>query len=262
MEAITYKLDQFEGPLDLLMTLIDKNKVNISDIPISLICDQYMEYINEAKNMDMEIASEFIVMASELMLIKSKMLLPKLNEDEEDPRAALADALLRYKQAKEAAAKMAPMYAAFGGRMVKETDEIPPDKKEISPQSVERLFFAMRHLIALNEKLEKAEETHFTPLISKPIVSVELKIIGIIDKLTKKGEATLRELLDNSESRADMIASFIGVLELIKIRKVLILDPDTEKSVHNDEMLLCLNPDAVDEDIEISKEFAITENEG
>ena len=99
MDAVTYRLDQFEGPLDLLLTLIQKNKVNITDIPISLICDQYVDYIAQAQKLDMEVASEFIVMASELMLIKSKMLLPKPEENGDDPRATLTDALLRYSQA-------------------------------------------------------------------------------------------------------------------------------------------------------------------
>ena len=105
METVTYRIDQFEGPLDLLLTLIQKNKVNIEDIPIALICDQYLEYIHAAQMLDMEVAGEFIVMASELMLIKSKMLLPRAEEDEKDPRAELADALLRYQQAKQAAQK-------------------------------------------------------------------------------------------------------------------------------------------------------------
>ena len=108
--TITYRLDQFEGPLDLLLMLIQKNKVNIIDIPIALICDQYLEYLKAAQDMDMEIAGEFIVMASELMLIKSRLLLPRVEEDEKDPRADLAEALLRYQQAKEAVAKMIPLY--------------------------------------------------------------------------------------------------------------------------------------------------------
>ena len=124
MDTVTYKLEQFEGPLDLLLSLIHKNKVSISDIPIALICDQYVEYLNAAEELNMDVASEFIVMASELMLIKSKMLLPKEEDDEEDPRAVLADALLRYSQAKEAAQKLAPLYAFYSGRMVKDTDEI------------------------------------------------------------------------------------------------------------------------------------------
>ena len=101
MESVTYRLDQFEGPLDLLLTLIQKNKVNISDIPIALICDQYVATIADAQRLDMDVAAEFLVMASELMLIKSKMLLPRAEEEGEDPRAQLTDALLRYQQAKD-----------------------------------------------------------------------------------------------------------------------------------------------------------------
>ena len=82
--VITYRIEQFEGPLDLLLTLIQKNKVNIEDIPIALICDQYLEYIKAAQDLDMELAGEFIVMASELMLIKSRLLLPRVTEDEKD----------------------------------------------------------------------------------------------------------------------------------------------------------------------------------
>ncbi len=243
MEALNYKLDAFEGPLELLLTLIDKNKVNISDIPIALICDQYMEYISEAKNLDMDIAAEFIVMASELMLIKSKMLLPKVNDDEEDPRAALADALLRYKQAKEAAEKMTALYAIYGGRMIKDTDEISTDKTDVADQDIEKLFAAMKHLIIQSTAMEKAEKTHFTPLIQKPIVSVELKIVEILDSLKKDGKASLRTLLSGSASRADLIASFMGVLELIKVRRILIEEDElTEDSIHGSDTVFYLNP--------------------
>ena len=107
-EQLTYRLDQFEGPLDLLLTLIGKNKVSITDIPIALICDQYMEYIAEAERMDLEVASEFIVMASELMLIKSKMILPHEEGTENDPRREIADALLLYQQAKLVAKELGP----------------------------------------------------------------------------------------------------------------------------------------------------------
>lgn len=250
MEALTYKLNDFEGPLDLLLNLISKNKVSIADIPISVICDQYMGYISEAKSLDMEIAAEFIVMASELMYIKSKMLLPKLEDDEEDPRAALADALLRYKQAKEGAEKMAPLYAIYSGRMIKDTDEITVDKTELLEQDVQKLYDAMRHIVMQMSVMDKAEKTHFTPLIQKPIVSVELKIIEMLDRLSKKPKLSLRELLENSESRADLIASFMGVLELIKTRRLLIEEDTLEEddSVHGAETVIYINPDFREEE--------------
>ncbi len=249
MDAITYRLEQFEGPLDLLLTLISKNKVSIADIPIALICDQYMEYIVEAQEMNMEIASEFIVMASELILIKSKMLLPRTEVEEEDPRATLADALLRYKQAKEAAVQLAPMYAYYSERMVKDTDEISVDKSYVADQSPLVLQQAIKRIIAYNNILERAQQTAFKPMISKPVVPVELKIVGILSRMNKGGgKATLDELLDDSVSLPDMIAIFIGVLELIKVRRILIDESEDESTdnMHGENTRFIINTNEAD----------------
>ena len=128
MDAISYRLDSFEGPLDLLLSLIHKNKMAIDDIKINIICEQYIEYIEEAQRLDMDIASEFLVMASELMLIKSKMILPHEEGTENDPRREIADALLLYQQAKLAAKELRPLYDEYSSRYVKDTDEVPPEK--------------------------------------------------------------------------------------------------------------------------------------
>ena len=248
MENITYRLDQFEGPLDLLLTLIHKNKVNIEDIPIFLICDQYMQYITEAQDMDLEIAAEFLVMASELMLIKSKMLLPRAEEEEEDPRKTLSDALLRYQQAKEAGAKMLPLYKIFCGREVKDTDEISPDKTFVADQDKENLYRAMRRIVDFNNAMENAAKTTFTPMISKPIVPVEHKIVQIVDKLQRKRVQSLEELISDSVSLPDMIAIFIGVLELIKIRRIILVEDDDIRESYGTETRFTLNADYVPED--------------
>ncbi len=226
MEPILYDLGSFKGPLDLLLSLIQKNKVDITDIPIALICDQYMEYIHAAERMDLDIAAEFIVMASQLMYIKSKMLLPRPEPEEEDPRAALADALLRYMQAKEGAAKLAKDYPRFSGRMVKDTDEISVDKTFVADQSVTSLALAVRRIIAYREEHPHAERVTFTPMIASPIVSVETKIVGILHHFETREEVSLSELIDDSVSLPDMIAIFLGVLELIKMRHLLLIDPD------------------------------------
>ena len=113
MQELTYKLELFEGPLELLLSLVNKNKMDINDIQISVICDQYMEYIEEAQKMDLDVASEFIVMASELMLIKSRMLLPHEEGTENDPRREIADALMLYQQAKLAAKELRPRYDEY-----------------------------------------------------------------------------------------------------------------------------------------------------
>lgn len=244
MDALSYRLEKFEGPLDLLLSLIQKNKVSIEDIPINLICEQYMAYIAQAQAMDMELASEFIVMASELMLIKSKLLLPKVQEDEEDPRAALAEMLIKYQQAKAAAKKLLPEYAKFSGRLEKDTDEISIDKTFVADQETESLLIAVRRIITYNENRPLPDREAFTPMISKPIVPVEVKIVGIINHMSRKRETTLSELLDDSTSLNDMIAIFLGVLELIKVRKILILGDDAgTSSIMGGEATFIINPD-------------------
>ncbi len=250
MEALTYRIEQFEGPLDLLLTLIHKNKVNIEDIPISLICDQYLEYIRAAQSMDMELAGEFIVMASELMRIKSSMLLPRLQEDEKDPRAELADALLRYQQAKEAAAKMVPLYQLYSGRMTKDTDEITVDTSYVADQQIQSLCLAVRRMIAANESRPKLEKQVFAPMIAKPIVPVEVKIVGILHHMTKrKKNPSMKELLSDATSLPDLIAIFLGILELIKVRKILI-EEDSEQStaIHGSETRFIVNDTPIQEE--------------
>lgn len=261
MDALTYRLDQFEGPLDLLLTLIQKNKVSITDIPISLICDQYMEYIVNARELDMDVASEFLVMASELMLIKSKMLLPREETEEDDPRATLTDALLRYQQAKEAAAKLTPMYAYYSGRMVKDTDEISIDKTFVQDQDVTSLCAAIRRIVAYNNALEKAATTTFTPMISKPIIPVEIKIVSIIKHIEKRGVASLSDLLCDEVTLPDMIASFLGVLELIKVRKILVQETEdnTENALLDASTRFIINDNA--DDIEPNNYDEIKEDE-
>ena len=246
--VITYRIEQFEGPLDLLLTLIQKNKVNIEDIPIALICDQYLEYIKAAQDMDMELAGEFIVMASELMLIKSRMLLPRAEEPEKDPRKELADALLRYQQAKQAAAKMIPLYQRFSGRMVKDTDEISIDTSYVAYQQVTALCLAVRRIIAANESRPKAEKQVFAPMIAKPIIPVDVKIVGILHHIEKKKKPSMKELLSDATSLPDLIAIFLGILELIKVRKILIEeDPDSYTVIHGSNTRFVINDAPVEE---------------
>ena len=244
MENMTYKLTDFEGPLDLLITLIEKNKYNILDIPIAAICDQYLEFIAEAHALDMEITTEFLNMASQLMVWKSEMLIPHEEEAEKPPRFDLSDILMRHQHMKEAAPKMHPLYAYFNSRMVKDTDEIAPDKTFVADQDPLALCAAVRRINAYRDAMERVK-TNFTPMVSKPIVPVEGKIVAILHTLNTFGTATLRELLEDAPSLADLIASFMGVLELIKVRKILMEEnEDEENSVHGEGTRFFLNPDA------------------
>ena len=251
-EQLTYRLDQFEGPLDLLLTLIGKNKVSITDIPIALICDQYMEYIAEAERMDLEIASEFIVMASELMLIKSKMILPHEEGTENDPRREIADALLLYQQAKLVAKELGPMYEQFSGRYAKGTDEVPPEKGlplDLDTELLTKALASVLRRLKIAETARKPADL-VNPLIKHRVVSVEDKIEEICALLEEHEEASLFFLLKDSDSRAELVARFMGILELIKLHRISITTVHcVEDVIEYDEtgleMKFMLNPDYV-----------------
>jgi segregation and condensation protein A len=170
-------------------------------------------------------------MASELMLIKSKMLLPKTQPEEEDPRAELAEALLKYQQAKAAAALLGKAYPIFSGRMVKDTDEISVDKTFVADQSVTSLCLAVRRIIAYREEHPVADKVTFTPMIANPIVPVEAKIVGILRHFEERERVSLTDLIEDSVSLPDMIAIFLGVLELMKMRRIVLAEDITEGSV-------------------------------
>ena len=254
-EQLTYRLDQFEGPLDLLLTLISKNKVSITDIPIAMICDQYMEYIDNAQKMDPDIASEFIVMASELMFIKSKMILPHEEGTENDPRREIADALLLYQQAKLAAKELRPRYDEYSGRYTKGTDDIPPEKGLPLNLHSDMLMKALGSVL---KRMKVAETTRkpvdlVNPLIKHKVVSVEEKIEEICELLEEQEEASLFFLLKDADSRAELVARFMGVLELIKLRRITIttvtvIEDVVEYNERGLEMMFRLNPDYVPEE--------------
>ena len=252
LEQITYRLDQFEGPLDLLLALIQKNKVSITDIPIALICDQYMEYLEEAQRMDLEIATEFIVMASDLMLIKSKMLLPHEEGTENDPRREIQNALLLHQQAKLAAEKLKPMYDDYSGRFVKGQDSVPPERGlplDLDPGLLVKALNAVLRRIKVAEALRKPQDL-VNPLIKRKVVSVEEKIEEICDLLEEHEEASLFFLLKDADSRAELVARFMGVLELIKIQRIKItsikvIEDVIEYEENGLEMMFALNPDYV-----------------
>lgn len=255
MESVTYRLEQFdfEGPLDLLLALIQKNKVNITDIPISLICDQYLAYIEAAQDLNMELTGDFIVMASELVRIKSKMLLPRPQEEEKDPRMDLQEALRRYQQAKEAAEKMAALYKVYSGRMVKDTDEVTVDTTYVADQQVTSLCLAVRRIIAANESRPKAEKAVFAPMIAAPIVPVEIKIVGILHHMEKKKETSMKELLSDAVSLPDLIAIFLGILELVKVRRILIDEGEYLDAVHGTNTCFSVNEKTPEEEEEERK---------
>ena len=252
MDEIIFRLDEFEGPMDLLLEIIRKNKYKITDIPISEICDQYLAYMAEAERQDLNLTSEFIVMASELLLIKSIILLPRTEEEVKYKKQELENALQIYQQAKAAAEDMRKLYEDYSGRFAKETDEIPPEKGfplGLDPALLARAMQTM--LNRMREAEARSNEKLLNPLVNRKTVSVEKRIEHIVARLTLKGEATMFALLADSEDRAELIASFLGILELIKIHRITLLEsPEDELAPPNgqdDGLMLrfTLNPDYI-----------------
>lgn len=224
--SLTFSLEEvFEGPLDLLLALISKNKVSIYDIPISLIFEQYMEYIDRMHMFNMEVASEFIVMAAQLMVIKSRMLLPPKDDGEEDPRAELVDMLLEYQKAKDAANELHERELTYSG-----TFEKPPEKIPDEPE------YSLRHDVRILEEafmrvyLRKREADELIPM-EEPIenlltatrqVSVGEKITTIVKEMKVGEKKTLCSLFFPAESKHELVAIFLAVLELIKSRRAVV----------------------------------------
>ena len=191
--------------------------MDIKDIKISLIFEQYMAYVETLQRMDMEIAGEFITMASELMLIKSKMLLPK---QEKDPREELVRVLMEYKSAKEAANWLSSREKDFAGRFEKDTDEIKPDKEILDTMDIHVLSKALeRMLLRMGEKREEKDESPIEkihPIIKKQIVPVSVKIVFVLRFMHRRGTAHFEELFESARSRSEIIAVFYATLELLK----------------------------------------------
>lgn len=227
MEQLTYKIETkietFEGPLDLLLSLIAKNKMNIEDIQISVICDQYMQYINTMQSLDINLSAEFIVMASELMYIKSKILLPKMNDDEEDPREELARALLEYQRAKEASSKLSGMYALYSGRMVKDTDEIRADRSYVAEHDVNLLSAALMRVMSNIEISDAEASEKIKPLISTKTVSVGSKVYSILRVLlTNGGRVNVLECFRGVTTKHELVATFMALLEMLRAGRITI----------------------------------------
>lgn len=239
-DELSFHLEIFDGPLDLLLSLISKNKVNIYDIPISLIFSQYMEYVENLQRLDMDVAGEFLEMASRLMLIKSRMLLPRASDSkEDDPRKPLVDALVEYRRAKEAAGLLSPLYSRFSGRFVKETDEVGIDRSFTADHDSALLIKAFERIF-LRQK--QAEEAHtdvprqtLQTIITKKIVPVPEKIFTIMRYLRRNGETAFEALLLATNSdRSQLITSFLALLQMIRMGRL------TARETENGEVYLAI----------------------
>ncbi|MBR2045713.1 MAG: segregation/condensation protein A [Agathobacter sp.] len=227
------KLQVFEGPLDLLLHLLDKNKVNIYDIPIVEITNQYMEYIAEMKRQDLNILSEFLVMAATLIDIKSRMLLPATGEEEdeeEDPRNELVQQLLEYKMYKCMAYELKDRQIDAARVMFKEPT-IPAEVLAYEePLNMEELVADVT-LAKLNEiykSIMKKQVDKIDPIrskygkIQKEEVSLEEKMAYLENYAMEHKYFSFRNLLEAQSSKVEIIVTFLAILELMKVGKIII----------------------------------------
>ena len=204
--------------------------MKIEDIQISVLCDQYMDYINAAQEMDIELSSDFLLTASELMLIKSRMLLPRNEEEEEDPRMALAAAMMEYQRAKEAAGFLRDMYAEYGMRMGKDTDEISPDKTYVADHDAALLSAALLRIMSEVRVSDEEAKEKFKPLLNKKTVSVAAIVENLAGRLQGGRKVRLHNFFQSAESRAEIVTMFLALLELLKSGMLLLLDESPEET--------------------------------
>ncbi|MBQ8592582.1 MAG: segregation/condensation protein A [Lachnospiraceae bacterium] len=235
--AISVKLQVFEGPLDLLLHLIDKNKIDIYDIPIVEITEQYLDYIKQMQTEDMNIMSEFLVMAATLLDIKCKMLLPaEVNEEgeEEDPRAELVQKLLEYKMYKYMSFELKDRQVDAGRNLYKE-QTLPPEVEQYrQPIDYEELVGDM-NLSKLHEIFKsviKKQEDKIDPIrsqygkIEKDEVNMDAKVLYVEDYIKIHKKFSFRQLLEKQNSKMEVIVTFLVILELMKVGKINIEQED------------------------------------
>ena len=223
------KIQHFEGPMDLLYHLVEKNDIDIFDIPIATVCEQYMEYLDAMKSLDMEIASEFLVMAASLVLIKTKMMLPGSRsgvdgDTEPDPREDLVVSLMRYKRCKLFAEELKVRREKYSGcrtRLPMTAKELGinqvPVKQEFSPEAFDK---AADDVCARNEVRFADISAKITHILRKDKLSVRQKMKNLIKTITGRGKMFFSELFagrkKDEEYKIDKIVSFLAILELVR----------------------------------------------
>jgi len=216
----TFRLEGFEGPLDLLLHLIQKNELDIFNIPIALITEQYLEYLRLMKVLNLDIAGEYLLMASTLLHIKSRMLLPKSSggeeEEEEDPRAELVRRLLEYQKYKQAAAELEKrplLDRDVFVRLVAGEPELEPEEERIEVNLFELLE-------AFRKVLERVKPETFHQVVLEHI-SVQDKIQEILTLLERENRSVaFHRLFPEQASRQVVVITLLAILELVKMRRI------------------------------------------
>lgn len=259
--GISYKLESFEGPLDLLLHLIEKNKVNIYDIPIATITDQYLEYVKHMEEESMDVVSEFLVMAATLLDIKARMLLPKeVNEEgeEEDPREELVARLLEYKTYKYMSMELKDM-ELDAEKIFYKSPTIPREVEKYEPPvDLDKLLdgVTLAKLQQIFQSVMRRQKDKIDPVrstfgtIRKEPVSLEQKIASVMGYARKHRKFSFRGMLSKQKDKTEVVVTFLALLELMKVGKIYL----TQENLFDDMMIETLEEEGAEEELEIQVE--------
>ncbi len=225
-QQISYKLEVFEGPLDLLLSLLSKNKLNIYDINLTLLCEQYLSHIDKMRENDIDIASEFLEMAARLVYMKTVSLLPK-HEEAEQLKEELAGELLEYEVCRQIATKLSTMTEGFN-YCVRCPEEIQVETKYQLVHGSGLLLDAYLSAVGRGMRKQPPPTTVFTKIVAKKVVAVSTKIVHVMRKLWNGKKMRINQIFRETNGRSELVATFLAVLELCKANRVKI-DGDGEE---------------------------------
>lgn len=227
MEDLEFHLDQFEGPLDLLITLIQKHKLDIQNISIVELVDQYMSIMGHVQEENMEIASSFMEMAARLVYIKSVTLLPRHEEEAEELKAELQGQLIEYQLVQKLANMLGKQYT--GERFfVRETMEIEDDRPYSVKHRMQDLLEAYALVLGKTKHRLPPPKTAFSGLVNRRIVSVESRVVFVLHELYEREKVLFSDLFVGSEETSEKVATFLAVLELVRGGRIILSEDNRE----------------------------------
>lgn len=235
VSSLTFKLDVFEGPLDLLMHLITKNRVSIDDIPIALILDQYLSYLETMQSMNIEVTSDFIVMAAQLILIKSRMVLPRPEAPEtEDPRRELVQRLEEYKTIKLAASWLQKRADHLGELLTKEAEPLPGRPTYQRRHTEDDLRNALARMLAAQNGQEQPLPPIFSELVGRENETIEDAARRVVALVRDLRRISVTDILAQTGNRHAAIAAFLALLELCRDSVIYVDDANCASLVPTD----------------------------
>lgn len=228
MENLQFRIPVFEGPLDLLLHLVQKHKINLADIPIGEITEQYLAYLEQMAEMDMEITGDFLSMASHLLYIKARALLPRQEEETEDPKEELEERLRLYKAAKEAAIQLGEIQFSTIDNYFKKPEKLGDAPKENYRIPIEKLLQAFLEVSERIEEKAPPKVGAFTEIVRVKRVSLADQIDAVHNLLKNGKRKAFHTLFVGVTTKDEKIATFLAILHLVSRGKIKILEKQNE----------------------------------